>query len=73
MKFCALVLALHLTQTFCHTHRDTKTDRHFPEKIKSYLGHPKSCKSIKNRKLKIFAKPILFSIYAEESENIFSL
>ena len=27
MKFCALVLELHLRQNVCHTHRDTQTHR----------------------------------------------
>ena len=28
MKFCSLVLELHLPQNFCHTHTDTQTYRH---------------------------------------------
>ena len=74
MKFCSLVLELHLPQNFCHTHTDTQThrhtDRHFPEIVKSCSGHPKTCKSIKNRKSKIFTKPILSSTYIEESWKI---
>ena len=77
MKFRALVLELHLPQNFCHTHTDTlthrhmdrQTDRHFPEIVKSCSGHHKTCKSIKNRKSKICPKPILFSIYIEESKK----
>ena len=72
MKFYALVLYLHLPQNFCHTQIDTQTDRHFPEIVKSCSGHPKTCESIKNRKLKIFTKPVLFSIYTEESKNFIS-
>ena len=68
MKFCALVLELHLPQnTLAFT--DTNTDRHFPEVVKSCSGHPKTCKSIKNRKSKIFPKPILSSIQIEEIIN----
>ena len=65
MKFCALVLELHLAQNFCHT----QTHRHFPERVKSCSGHPKMCKFIKNRKSKIFTKPILSSIYIEDSKK----
>ena len=51
------------------THTDTQTDWHFPEIVKSCSGHPKTCKSIKNRKSKICTKPILSSIYIEESRK----
>ena len=55
----------------CHkifvTH--TQTDRHFPEIVKSCSGHPKTCKSIENRKSKICTKPIFSSTYIEESKN----
>ena len=74
MKFRALVLELHLSQNFCHTHTDTQThrhtDRHFPELVKLCSGHPKTCKSIENRKSKTCTKPILSSICIEESKNI---
>ena len=63
MKFCSLVLKLHLPQNFCHT------DRHFPKIIKSYSGHPKMCKSIKSQKSKICMKPILSFTYIEESKK----
>ena len=66
MKFGGLVLKLHLPQNFCNA----QTDRHFPEIVKSCSGHPKTCKSIENRKLKICTKPILSSIYIEESKNV---
>ena len=77
MKFCRLVLELHLSQNFCPTHTDTQTqrhtdtqtDRHFPEIVKSCSGHPKTCKSIKNWKPKICTKPIFSSTYIEESNN----
>ena len=65
MKFCSLVLELHLTQNFCHTH----TDRHFPKIVKSCSGHPKPCKFIKNRKSKICTKPILSSTYIKISKK----
>ena len=66
MKFSALVLQLHLPQNFLsHIH----TDRHFPDIVKSCSGHPKSSKSIKNRKSKTFGKPILSSIYIEQSKK----
>ena len=58
MKFRALVLELHLPQNFCHTHTDTQKDRYCPEIVKSCSGHPKTCKSIENRKSKICTKPI---------------
>ena len=80
MKFCSLVLELHLPQNFCHTHTQThrhtdththrQTDRHFPKIVKSCLGHPKTCKSIENRKSKISTKPILSSTYTEESKKM---
>ena len=47
------------TQTHKQTHR--QRDRHFPEIVKSCSGHLKLCKSIENRKSKIFANPILSS------------
>ena len=57
MKFCAFILELHLSQNFCHTqtdsHTDTHADKNFSEIVKSRSGHPKTCKSIKNRKSKI--------------------
>ena len=68
MNFCSLVLELHLPQNFCHTHRDTQTDRHFPKIVKSCSRNPKTCKSIKNRKSKICTKSILSS-YVEGSKN----
>ena len=46
------------------------SSRHFPEIIKSCSKYPKTCKSIKNRKSKIFTKRILSSIYIEESKNV---
>ena len=77
MKFCSLVLELHLPQKFCHTHTDTQTHRHtdtqtyrhFPEIVKSCSGHPKSYKSIKNWKSKICTRPILSSTYIEKSKK----
>ena len=85
MKFCSLVLELHLPQNFCHRHTDRQTDtqtdrqidRHFPKIVKSCSGHPKTCKSVKNRKSKICTKPILSSTFIEESnksesDNVFS-
>ena len=65
MKFCMLVLELHLPQNFCLTH----TDKHFSEIVKSCSEHLKTCKSIKNWKLKICTEPILSSIYTEESKK----
>ena len=64
MKFCAFVVELHLPKNFV-----THTDRHFPEVVKSCSGHPKTCKFMKNRKSKICTKPILSSIYIEESKK----
>ena len=66
MKFCSLVLELYFPQNFCLTH----TDRHFPEIVKSCSEHPKTCKSIENRKSKICTIPILSSTYIEESKKI---
>ena len=66
MKFFALILELYLPHKFCFTH----TDRHFPEILKSYSGHPKTRKSIKNRKSKLFTKPMLFSICIEENKKL---
>ena len=56
MKFCELVLEL---QKFCQSGIDSQTQRHYSEIIKSSSGHPNACKSIKNRKSKIFTKSIL--------------
>ena len=63
MKFCELVFELHLPQNFRRRHEV----RHFPEIVKSRSKHPKTYKSMKNRKSKIFTKTILFFVYAEES------
>ena len=41
-----------------HTQRET--DRHIPETVKPCSGHPKTCKSIKKRKSKIFKKAIYY-------------
>ena len=38
--------------------------------IKLYLGHPKTCKSTKNWKLKMFTKTILSSTYTKERKKI---
>ena len=67
MKFCRLILELLLHKIFV-TH--IQTDTHFPEIVKSCSGHPKTFKSIKNRKSKIFTKPMLSSIYVEESKKL---
>ena len=77
MKFCASVLELHLLRNFCHRHKDRRrhrqtdiqTDRLFPEIVELCSGHPKTNKSIKNRKMKFFPKPAYFSIYVEESRK----
>ena len=67
MKFRALVLP----QSFSHRHTaDTQTDRYFPQIVKSCSGHPKTYKSIKNQKSKIFMKPILSSVYIKESNYL---
>ena len=69
MKFCSLVLELHLPQNFCRIHTTAQTDRQtFPEIVKSWSGHPKTCKFIKNRKSKILMKLIHF-FNIEESKN----
>ena len=47
----------------------SQTDRHFPEIVQSCSGYSKTRKSIKNRKSKIFMKPVLSSIYIEGSKN----
>ena len=65
MKFRALVLELHLSQKFCHTHTHTQTDRHFREIVKSCLGHPKMRKSIKKWNSEICTKPILTSNFID--------
>ena len=63
------------TKFLSHTHRHTdtqtqrQTDRHFPKIVKSFSGYPETCKSIENWKSKICMKPILSSIYTEESKK----
>ena len=59
MYFCELFLDQYLPQKFCHTHR--QTNRHFPD-IVNYSGHPKTCKSIKNRMSKISKRQIFFLV-----------
>ena len=51
-------------------HTDRHTHRHFPEIVKSYSGHPKTSKSIKNQKSKILTKPILSSIDIGKSKKV---
>ena len=68
MKFCVLVLEVHLPQIVA-TRSQTDTYTHFPEIVKSCSGHPKTCKSMKNRKSKICTKPVLSSVYIEESKK----
>ena len=46
-----------------------QTDRHFPKIVNSCSRHPKTRKSMKNRKSKICTEPLLFSIYVEESKK----
>ena len=72
VKVYALVRRATLATKFLsHTHGHTsrQTDRHFPEVVKSWSGHPKTCKSIKNWMSKIWTKPIFSSIFIEESKN----
>ena len=67
MKFCELVLELHLVQ------KNVKhTKAHIFQRDKSCSRYAKMCKYIKNWKSKIFMKPILCSIYIEESKNVSS-
>ena len=54
MKFCRLVLEIHLPQNFFRIHTDTQTDRHFPEIVKSGSGHPKTFKFIQKPEVEIF-------------------
>ena len=71
MKFHEILFicsrAILATKFLSNTHRHT--DRHFPKIVKSCSGHPKTCKSIKNRKSKVCTKPILSSTYIEESKK----
>ena len=67
MKFCSLVLELHLPQNFCHTLTDSQTDKYFPEIVKSCSGHPKTCKLIKNRKYVTQKKVKRFTILCSVS------
>ena len=41
----------------------------FQNIIKSCSGHPKACRSIKNRKSKFYTKPIHSLIYVEDCKN----
>ena len=73
MKFhkvlCFSSRATLATKFLSHTNTDTKTDRHFPEIVKSCSKYPKTCKTIKNRKSKICTKPIFYSIYIDENKK----
>ena len=75
MQICTLVLTLEWPQNLCHTQTDIQadipTDRHFIKIVKSYSEHPKTCKSVKNQKSKIFTIQILSS-YTEYRRNSFS-
>ena len=51
------------------SHTDRHTDNHFPKIVKPCSKHLKTCKSIKNRKLKLFMGAIPFFTYSEESKN----
>ena len=65
MKFCSLVLEIHLPQNFCHTQTGIfqKQSNH----VQDILKHVNM--STKNRKSKICTKPLLSSIYIEESRH----
>ena len=65
MQFHASVFAPEHLQNLCHT----QTDRHFIKIMKSCSGHPKTRKSVKNRKSKNFKIPILFS-YLEYEKKV---
>ena len=67
MKFCLLVFAQMGQKNLCQTETHRQADS--SKVVKSSSKHPKTCKSIKNQKLNIFTKPILPSIYTEESKN----
>ena len=55
--------------TKCLSLSHAQRDNHFLEIVKSCSGHPKTCKSIKNRKSKIFTKPMPFAIYRKNVQN----
>ena len=55
MEFRPLTFPLARPQSLCHTNRQTQ----FVKIVKSRTGHLKTCKSVKNRKSKVFTIPIL--------------
>ena len=71
MKFCYsvhdLVLELRLSQNFCYTHTDRLT---FSKSCQNVFRTSQNVQIHQNRKSKICTKPILFSIFIEESKNI---
>ena len=72
MKLCKLIFQLYLVQNFFHRHTDRWTDwqtgKYFLKIANWCLKHAKTRISSKNRKLKIFTKSILSSIYIKESK-----
>ena len=74
MKFRTLVLEFRRKSFVIHTQSDTQrdkqTDRHFSEIVKSCSGHPKTWKSIKSWKSKIFMKSIFSFVHIEESNDL---
>ena len=67
MKFCRSTLD---TNFLPHTHTDAQMNRQtFSRNSQIVFSTLKAHKSIKNRKLKNFMKPILFFIYIEENKK----
>ena len=69
MKFCSLVLELHLPQNFCHTHTETHRQADIFQKqsncVQDLLKHVNPSKP----EIKNLHETNTFSIYIEESKN----
>ena len=63
LQFDSLIFELHLQQNGFLTRTDSRKHRHFLKNVESYLGHPKTNKSVKMASLHLFTKKVEKTIY----------
>ena len=67
MKFCALVLELHLLQNFCHTHTQTDIFQKWSKRVQDVSKRVNPSKTGSRIFLR---KQYFLLIYIEESKNV---